>query len=400
MRTFPLLPVLYFLIFYLLFLIGATFSLKKILSTKKLKPLANFYFIFCLLLLFTLFYLYIYPNSPRTSHTFRFYLYFNILLFVVITFNLPASLFAFLSIFLGKSKKSTPLLIAGVILGTGFSMALVWGSMFGSKQIKIEKRDLTFNNLPPGFNNFRIVQLSDYHLGGLLKPKNFLSRIHQQVIDLKPDLLLFTGDFVNNFSREFEGLEPQLKAISDEAPTFSILGNHDYGDYSNWESPLKKRANFDAIREKQQALGYNLLCNQNIVINCGEDSIYLAGVENWGDPPFPQYADLEKALEGINPGEFTILMTHDPAHWQEQVVGQRDIALTFSGHTHGMQWGIKIAGIPFSVAWLTRKHWGGLYHPENSYLYVNTGIGTVGMPWRLDMPAEITLITLKRGEID
>ena len=109
---------------------------------------------------------------------------------------------------------------------------------------------------------------------------------------------------------------------------------------------------------------------------------------------------MEKALEGINPGEFTILMTHDPAHWQEQVVGQRDIALTFSGHTHGMQWGIKIAGIPFSVAWLTRKHWGGLYHPENSYLYVNTGIGTVGMPWRLDMPAEITLITLKRGEID
>lgn len=400
MRTFQLYIVLSFLIFYLLLVAGSYFNLKRIFPSKRSKKFLFIYTGFSLIILFTFFYLYIFPNTPRDSGNIRFYFFFNIVLVALITFNLPVALSGFLHLIFSRKKGSTSLLFAGLLLGIGFSAEIAYGAFWGSRQLKIEEREISFANLPQEFHNFRIVQISDFHLGGLLHQKKFLTRIQHKISSLDPDLLLFTGDFVNNFSREFDGLEAPLKAMSTAYQSFSILGNHDYGDYSRWKTPAEKQANFEAIREKEHGLGFRLLCNENAIIHRGEDSIFIAGVENWGHPPFPQYADLEKALSGVEPDAFTILMTHDPAHWQAQIAGKKNIPLTLSGHTHGMQWGIKLAGIPFSVAALTRKQWGGLYRSGNSYLYVNTGIGTVGMPWRLDMPPEITLFTLKRTEID
>ena len=183
-------------------------------------------------------------------------------------------------------------------------------------------------------------------------------------------------------------------------PSYSILGNHDYGDYTNWESPDEKRRNFELIKSLHAKTGFTLLNNESNILRRGEDSIFIAGVENWGHSPFPQYADIEKALQGISPEDFTLFMTHDPAHWESKVEGKRNIELTLSGHTHGLQWGIKTAGVPFSLACFTRKYWGGLYRNGQAVLYVNTGLGMVGVPWRIDMAPEITVFTLKSGEIN
>ncbi|MBW6537056.1 MAG: metallophosphoesterase [Mariniphaga sp.] len=289
---------------------------------------------------------------------------------------------------------------SGFILAISLVIGMFFGTLAGSRQLKVTHIELTFHNLPSGFNNYRIVQLSDFHLGGMLKPEKILTKTKHKLNNIKPDLILFTGDLVNNFAYEINGLESILMGISKIAESFSILGNHDYGNYADWENMEKKQANFDAILDAQKVVGFQLLNNEHIVITRGADSIYLAGVENWGHPPFPQYADLEAAINGIPSIAFTILMTHDPAHWEAKVAGKENVELTLSGHTHGLQWGVKFAGIPFSLAWLTRKNWGGLYKSHNSALYVNTGLGTVGMPWRLDMPGEITVITLKRSEVD
>jgi predicted MPP superfamily phosphohydrolase len=301
---------------------------------------------------------------------------------------------------LKKESKQHIISYSGFILAISLTTGMLFGTLAGSRQLKVTQVELTFQNLPLAFNNFQIVQLSDFHLGGMLKPERILTKTKQKLDDFDTDLILFTGNLVNNFANEISGLESELKDITSLAESYSILGNHDYGDYADWESLGKKHANFEAILNAQKDAGFQLLNNEHLVLSRGTDSIYLAGVENWGHPPFPQYANLEAAINGIPSDAFTILMTHDPAHWEAKVAGKENIALTLSGHTHGLQWGIKFAGIPFSLAWLTRQNWGGLYKKNNSALYVNTGLGTVGMPWRLDMPGEITVITLKRSEID
>jgi predicted MPP superfamily phosphohydrolase len=191
-----------------------------------------------------------------------------------------------------------------------------------------------------------------------------------------------------------------LTEMANGQKSFSILGNHDYGNYTNWESETEKQANFKQIVSTLNESGFQLLRNEHTIIHRNNDSIFIAGVENWGHPPFPQYADLEKAIKGIPENAFTILMTHDPAHWHSKVKNRGDIEFSLSGHTHGMQWGIKIAGIKFSIAALVNEVWGGLYKHNNSVLYVNTGLGNVGIPWRLDMAPEVTVFRLKRSKVD
>ena len=242
-----------------------------------------------------------------------------------------------------------------------------------------------------------MVQLSDIHLGSFGKNTYVMEETVRIVNQLNPDLLLFTGDLVNNFSEETIGFEPYLKKFSAKYGKYAIQGNHDYGDYSTWPDTASKRINLQQIQSSLTDAGFKLLLNQGERIAVKDTSFSLIGVENWGHPPFPQYANLEEAMKGMPDQSFKILMSHDPAHWKSMVVSQTDIDLTLSGHTHGAQFGIKIAGIEFSPIWFIQKHWGGLYQSDNQLLYVNRGLGTIGFPGRIEMRPEISVLTLYRS---
>ena len=400
MRSFQIFIIVIFLAVFVITAIGSWCNLKKISGLRTFQKLHFFFLLLNAGILVGFVLLYVYPFHPRNATNYPVYFVFNTLLFSLFLFNLPMSFALLLHKSFEKKHQTRIFPYSGFILATGFTAGMVFGSTIGNRQIKVENVILEFSNLPENFDNYHIVQLSDLHLGGMLNSEKKLNEIKNQLDRLKPNLILFTGDMVNNFAYETKNLVWTMAQITGIAESYSILGNHDYGDYTNWESSEKKQANFKGILQTQETMGFKMLNNEHVLLRTGNDSIFLVGVENWGHPPFPQYANMEKALSGVNPESFIILMTHDPAHWESQVSGKEDIELTLSGHTHGLQWGIKLAGIPFSLAYFTRKTWGGLYQTGNTVLYVNTGFGTVGMPWRLDMPAKITLFTLKRSEID
>jgi predicted MPP superfamily phosphohydrolase len=398
MRSFQLLSILFFIVIYLLFAGGAIKNLTEVFSQDYKKWLRRGLWILNVIVISGFIFLYIYPNQPRNTTNYPVYFYYNATLFTFFIFNIPNAL-AFILRLLFK-KKPVVLSLAGFVISAGLGACLLYGVLIGNQRITTKKVSLNYQNLPDNFNNYRIVQFSDLHIGGMLKSNKLLDKTKAKIEKINPDLLLFTGDLVNNYQNETKGFLPVLKEMADHSLSYSVLGNHDYGDYTDWETPEKKQANLEGIYSVLNGTGFTLLNNQHTIIKAGNDSIFLAGVENWGHPPFPQYANLEKALQGVPEEAFTILMTHDPAHWESQIEGKKNIELTLSGHTHGLQWGIKPAGIPFSLAYLTRKYWGGLYRNGSSFLYVNTGLGSVGVPWRLDMRPEITVFTLKRVEVD
>jgi len=210
----------------------------------------------------------------------------------------------------------------------------------------------------------------------------------------EPDLIFFTGDLVNNFAEETEDWAPVLKKMNAKMGKYSILGNHDYGDYSEWPSPEAKEKNLEEIKAFHKKMGFQLMLNENKSLKVNDEEIALIGVENWGKPPFPQHGDLDKAMEGVNPDSFKLLMSHDPSHWDAKVLGKTDINLTFSGHTHGMQFGIERIGIKWSPIQYRYPRWGGLYKESKQFLYVNRGFGYIGFPGRIGMPPEITVVEL------
>lgn len=399
MRSFQLILLIIFLVLFILTTIGTYQNLKTIIIQHWKKILKMSFLLFHFLVFIIFIFLYIYPNQPGGASNYSAYLIFNFILFALFIFNLPNAL-AYLLHIIFTRKKSPVIPYCGLILATGIVLSMAFGTIAGSRQVKTESHQLNFENLPEQFDGYKIFLFTDTHLGGMLFPKAQFNKAAQVADVVQPDLILFAGDLVNNFAYETEGAQNLFLPITENRRSFSILGNHDYGDYSNWDNESEKDENFKTIVASHEELGFKLLRNEHVVLTKGNDSIYIAGVENWGHPPFPQYADLNSALEGIPSGSFTILLTHDPAHWESQIENKRDVNLSFAGHTHGMQWGIKLAGIPFSLAYLSRKYWGGLYGSNNSKLYVNTGYGTVGVPWRLDMPAELTVITLKGIKID
>ncbi|MFW5822423.1 MAG: metallophosphoesterase [Tangfeifania sp.] len=398
MRSFQ---IIYIILFFVVFSFLAWLAYKNVSTIIKKQNRNRGKWILLLLnglVLLGFIFLYIYPYQPRQATNYPVYFYFNALLFTLFIFNVPNSLSFLLHKIFEPSGKILP--FTGLIISTGLTCGMIYGVLWGSQKIQVNRIELEYGNLPTSFNNYKILQFSDIHIGGMLKTNKLLDKTLAVIENEDPDLLLFTGDIVNNFGREADGFRPVLKRMTNRHLAFSVLGNHDYGDYTTWESDEKKQQNLEGIIATLNETGFLLLNNENRVIKKNNDSIFLAGVENWGHPPFPQYANLEKALDGIPSEAFSILMTHDPAHWTSKVKKRDDIELTLSGHTHGMQWGIKLGGIKFSIAHLANKYWGGLYRSNNSVLYVNTGLGNVGIPWRLDMPPEITVFTLKRSKVD
>jgi len=399
MRTIQLFFIVLFLIFYVLISFGSVKGLLGItLPSNKRKVILSM-FTFSAIIFISFIFLYVWPLTTRNTQDYTLHLIFNAILTIDFVFKIPLSFSFLFGIFFSNTRK--PLIYSmGFILSIGISCNVIYGSLFGTKELVVNQVVLNLSNLPVSYNGFKILQISDIHLGNFLKSKRLMLKVQNETEKINPDIIIFTGDLVNNFSSELEGYSDIFKQITKNKDSYSILGNHDYGNYTNWKSDSSKIENFNKIVSAHKIFGFRLLNNENVKLKAKTDSIYIIGVENWGHPPFPQYANLEKAMNGIPDNAFMILLSHDPAHWEEIIKNRGDIALTLSGHTHGFQWGIQKAGITFSFSYLARKNWGGLYKYGKSELYVNTGLGTVGIPWRINMPAELTVITLKRIEID
>ncbi len=290
---------------------------------------------------------------------------------------------------------------AGAIASILTFAAMWWGALINRYSHQIVEENIYIENLPDGFDGFRIVQISDLHTGTYGGDTTYLAKIVSIVNGLRPDVILFTGDIVNRHMAEIEPHLETLRHFDSPAGVYAVLGNHDYGDYSDWESEEAKQADFQTlIRHIRADLGWKLLLNESAMLCAGGDSIALIGVENVGDPPFKTYGSLSRAYPTPGDSLVKILMTHNPAHWVDSIRNHHDvnIALTLSGHTHAMQ--MEVAGI--SPAALRYETWGGLYKDSikgrnQHQLYVNIGIGTVGLPMRIGATPEITVLTLKKS---
>jgi predicted MPP superfamily phosphohydrolase len=283
-------------------------------------------------------------------------------------------------------------------LGLGFGGALFSTLVYGYSNkynYKVRKIPLAFDNLPPAFKGLKIIQLSDIHSGSLSNVQAVAHGI-DRVLAEKPDLILFTGDLVNDVATEVDPFIEIFSRLKAPMGVFSTLGNHDYGDYIWWETPEKKKANLQRLQQLQADMGWRLLMNEHVILEKDGQQIALIGVENWSAKPrFPKHGRLDEAYAGTEKYPFKILMSHDPSHWDAQVRTQYpDIDLALAGHTHGMQFGVEIPGIKWSPVQYVYKEWAGLYEAGRQKLYVNRGFGFIGYPGRVGILPEITIIEL------
>lgn len=288
--------------------------------------------------------------------------------------------------------------IIGLFSGFFPFFVIAYGIFKSIYNFKTYHVSIKFNNLPKAFNNLRIVHISDLHLGSFNYRFHILKRAVNRINDLKPDLIFFTGDLVNNFAWELRGWSRVFRKLSASMGKYAVLGNHDYGDYSEWATKKEKKENFNAIKAFYKDIDFNLLLNQSDILEKNTDKIAIIGVENWGNPPFKQYGDLQKAIMNVESIPIKILLSHDPSHWPEEVIDKTNIALTLSGHTHGMQAAFQFKNLQWSPIKYKYKHWAGLYKNKDQYLHVNRGLGWLGFPGRLGMRPEITVIELKNKD--
>ncbi len=282
----------------------------------------------------------------------------------------------------------------GLMLALIPFLALAYGMTFGRFNYEISEVRLEMQTLPKAFDGLKIIHISDLHLGSIYNKKEKIEKMVDRINNLQPDLILFTGDLVNNFSEEALGWENIFSRLNARFGKYSVLGNHDYGDYWQWKNKQEKDANQELLLNIYKNMGFKLLTNDAAIVTYKDDSIALLGVENWGHPPFKQYGNLKKAQSFVNGTEFKILLSHDPSHWKSEIAGKTDINLTLSGHTHAMQIGIKLNGFSWSPSKYFYKQWNGLYKHNDQYLYVNRGIGFIGFPGRVGMRPEITSIEI------
>ena len=294
----------------------------------------------------------------------------------------------------GRISRSIFLSWMGIAVGGGLFSSLVYG--FSNKyNYKVKKIALKFPNLPSSFKGLKIVQVSDIHSGSFTN-KEAVKRGVDLIMKQNADLILFTGDLVNDRATEMEDYMDVFNKLSAPMGVFSTLGNHDYGDYVHWESPEAKRQNLESLKKVEQQLGWRLLMNEHVVFERNGEAIALIGIENWSAKArFPKYGRMDLAYPGTEKYPFKILMSHDPSHWDAEVRPQYpDIDLTLSGHTHGMQFGVETPYFKWSPVQWVYKEWAGLYEEGNQKLYVNPGYGFIGYPGRVGILPEITVIEL------
>lgn len=278
--------------------------------------------------------------------------------------------------------------------------SVLHGLTKGRRNFNVSHVPIVSKKLPTAFDGLRIVQISDLHLGSFSVGSDIVQRGIDLINAEDPDLILFTGDLVNDYADEAEPWLEQLKGLKARMGKYSILGNHDYSDYASWPNLREKRMNMEKLMGHHRTLGFRLLLDEHLPIGIpgqgpGGDTFTLIGVQNWG-VRFQQYGNLKKAIAGTDDSKFRLLMSHDPTHWEAQVQ-ETGIDLMLSGHTHGAQFGITIAGRTYSPAQWVYKQWAGHYEQDGMQLYVNRGFGFIGFPGRVGMPPEITVIELRRA---
>jgi predicted MPP superfamily phosphohydrolase len=285
----------------------------------------------------------------------------------------------------------TALIAASVPLG-----AFAYGIISGAHDYRIRKVAIKLPNLPKAFDGIKIAQLSDIHSGSFWN-KTAVKGGVEMVLNEKPDAVFFTGDLVNNESSEVKEYMDVFNKLRAPLGVFSITGNHDYGDYKSWASKEAKQQNFKDLVTAHKELGFDLLLNENRFLVQGGEKLAILGIENWGTR-FSKHGLLDKAYLGTEEAAVKLLLSHDPTHWDAQVrPAYKDIDVMFAGHTHGAQFGVNIGVFTWTPVQHVYKQWGGLYHEDNQYLYVNRGFGYLGYPGRVGMPPEITIFELKRG---
>jgi len=275
-------------------------------------------------------------------------------------------------------------------------VSLLYGMTGGRHRYKVHRLTLKFDDLPEAFDGFTITQLSDIHAGSFSSRKGVekgVALVNKQ----NSDLLLFTGDLVNNKASEMDPWISTFAKLNARFGKYSVLGNHDYGDYMRWESESAQAANLARLKKVHQEIGFKLLLNGSVQITKNGSALALIGVENWGKGGFHKYGSLTKAAANVPDEEFKILMSHDPSHWEAKTLEHsKHINLALAGHTHGMQFGIELFGFQWSPVKYVYPQWAGLYERNGKYLYVNRGFGFLGFKGRLGIWPEITVITLKK----
>jgi predicted MPP superfamily phosphohydrolase len=325
-------------------------------------------------------------------------------LILLITYILPTNIYSLFyiitKIIYHITHRNIPIINhIGLTLAIISTIGIACG-IFMRHNIRVRNITITSPSLPTRFDGIRIAHITDLHIGNLSPRNNYLNKIITQLQTLKPDLLLFTGDMFNLSASEGQGLDSLFSSINAPLGRYAVMGNHDYGDYCQWPSPEAKQANLLATYQTYHQLGFNLLNDTAIYISSNSDSIGLIGVENWSKPPFHSYGNLAQAIESFTPAQFNILLTHDPIHWQSEVLTSKYdyIQLTLSGHTHSAQFGFSInEHYRWSPSQYIYTHWDGHYQHNHQHLFISRGLGYTAIPFRLGMPPEITIITLKKN---
>jgi len=296
-----------------------------------------------------------------------------------------------------KIPRSEFLETTALVAGSALMGTFAFGILSGAHDYRIRRVKVPLKNLPKAFHGMKIAQLSDIHSGSFFN-KTAVKGGVEMLMKEKPDIAFFTGDLVNDRALEVKDYINIFDKVKAPLGVHSVLGNHDYGDYFQWASQQEKNQNLADLKKAHHLLGWNLMLDENRTIRVDNEEIGLIGIQNWGAGNFAKYGNLEKAYKGTDSFPVKILLSHDPSHWRAQVLPKYDdIDLAFAGHTHGMQFGVEVAGIKWSPVQYRYKEWAGLYQENDQYLYVNRGFGYLGYPGRVGILPEITIIELIRG---
>ncbi|WP_262247324.1 metallophosphoesterase [Parapedobacter soli] len=287
---------------------------------------------------------------------------------------------------------------AGILVAAAPLAPLGWGVISGAYDYRVRREKLYLPNLPSAFHGMKIGQLSDVHSGSFYNKTAVQGGVDLLLAE-KPDVVFFTGDLVNYLASEMRDYQDIFTKVRAPLGVFSTLGNHDYGDYHFGPEPSAAKAkNLQDVKDTHKVMGWDLLLNENRKLKVGNDEIGIIGVENWGTGRFPKHGRLEQALQGTAEMPVKLLLSHDPSHWRAEVLARPDVDVMFAGHTHGMQFGVRVGNVKWSPAQYIYKEWAGLYRQGQQQLYVNTGFGFLGYPGRVGILPEITVFELIRGE--